>query len=98
MTLKPQIVTRSAFPFASLAKVTNAICEDGKQRNAFVTAEPDTFFSVPARVYVKGKTVSGFLSRETIQGFSTETPDDPAVWKFTAYSYGKNGHLLKGSS
>lgn len=76
----------TAGPFHSLAKVENCPCEDGKRRNVFTSAEPDTFFSIPACVYVGKKTVSGFLSSDE-QGF-----------KFTAYSYGKNAALLKSAT
>jgi hypothetical protein len=94
--LKSQAVSyRYRFGMQSFAKVTNAICEDGIQRNAHVTAEADTFFSLPAKVYVKGKTVAGFLTRSTLEGWSTPTDDDPAVWRFIAYSYRKNGHLIE---
>ncbi len=70
-------------PFASVAKVENCPCEDGVRRNAFATAEPDTFFSIPACVYVGKKTVGGFLS------------SDDDGWKFITYSYGKNAGLIK---
>jgi hypothetical protein len=70
--------------YSRLIKVTGALCEDGVRRTATVTGEADTFFSVPARVSAKGKTVSGFLSRDG---------DD---WKFTAYSYRKNAAAVGG--
>ena len=65
------------------------------RKNSRITAQPDTFFSIPARVKAHGKTVSGYVTCETLEGFSTETLGDPAVWRFIAYSYGKNGHLVK---
>lgn len=74
---------RTAGPFASVAKVEQCPCEDGVRRNASATAEPDTFFSIPACVYVGSKTVGGFLS------------SGEEGWKFTAYSYGKNAGLIK---
>lgn len=49
------------FPVGSKHK---ALCEDGAVRTATVTRSPDTFFSVPARVKAKGKTVTGFLTCE----------------------------------
>ena len=49
-----------------LQRVRGALCQDGVQRTAVCTADPDTFFSPPARVTVDGKTVSGFLSTERI--------------------------------
>ena len=36
------------------------VCADGVTRTATYTGEPDTFFSCPAKVYSKGKTVCGF--------------------------------------
>ena len=46
------------------------------------TREPDTFFSVPATVKVKGKNVSGFVTYDS--GIEGITP------VFRAYQYGKN--------
>lgn len=72
-----------------------ALCSDGVVRTcARVSATADTFFSVPAAVKVKGRTVAGYISISTRAGFDTPTDDDPAVVKFHAYTYGKNGGLL----
>jgi hypothetical protein len=60
-----------------------ALCADGRIRSATATAEPDTYFSVPARVSVRHKTVSGFLM---VEGNEWMT--------FTAYLYGKNADLI----
>ena len=49
-----------------LERVRGVLCQDGVQRSAVCTADPDTFFSQPARVTVDGKTVSGFLGTERI--------------------------------
>lgn len=68
-----------------LVKVENALCEDGVRRTATVTAEPDTFFSQPARVSAHGKTVSGFIVCES----------DGDV-KFIAYKYRKNHRYVGG--
>jgi hypothetical protein len=74
-----------------------ALCSDGRVRRLKrIASTADTFFSVPAAVTVKGRTVSGYVTVETAQGWSTESADDPAVVKFVAYSYGRNGHLLEG--
>jgi hypothetical protein len=62
-----------------------ALCVDGRIRSARVTGEPDTWFSCPASVKVRGKTVSGFL-----------VFDRGEQLEFIAYSYGKNGSLLPG--
>lgn len=73
-------------PWASLAAIEHCLCQDGKRRYVRITGEPDTFFSVPARVSVsvKGKNV-------TVSGYVTYDDDEP---EFRAYTYRKNGHLL----
>lgn len=73
-----------------------AICADGRVRavrfqNGGIA---DTFFSVPASVKVNGRTVSGYVTVETAEGWTTETADDPAVVKFVAYQYGRNADAL----
>lgn len=65
-----------------LVAVRKALCSDGKRRYVRITSEPDTFFSVPGSVKVKGRTVSGFV-----------TCDD-GDYKFHASQKGKNGGLL----
>lgn len=77
-------------PFSSWAAWKNVPCEDGKRRAVYAVSDADTFFSVPAKVTVRknGKryTVAGFVS-------FTNDPEGPI---FTAYSYRKNGAILKG--
>jgi len=41
-------------------KTVTVLCADGRERVARYTGEADTFFSRPARVSAKGKTVRGF--------------------------------------
>ena len=89
-----QEVRYSPGPFGEIRSIKNCICSDGRQRTAFTTSTADTFFSIPAYVNVKGKKVSGFITRETLQGYTREFAEDPAVWKFIAYQYGKNAALL----
>lgn len=74
---------RTADEYQSVAKVENCPCEDGCRRTAHATAEADSFFSIPACIYVGKKTVGGFLS-------SSEEG-----WKFTANPSGRNAGLLK---
>ena len=72
-----------------------ALCSDGVVRRLKRIAETaDTFFSVPASVTVKGRTVAGYVTVETRDGFSTVTPADPALVRFVAYRYGKNADAL----
>lgn len=35
---------------SSLARIKGAVCDDGQRRTAYITGEPDTFYSIPARV------------------------------------------------
>lgn len=79
--MKGEILTRGMWQIAY--KATNVLCSDGKRRNVKITGQPDTFFSIPASVQVKGKTVTGFLY----------TQDDGELI-FCQYLPGKNGHLL----
>lgn len=62
----------------------------GEIRRAFIVAPADTFFSVPARVSLNGRKIAGYVSVSTVQGFDTETADDPAIYIFRPYLYGSN--------
>lgn len=76
-----------------------ALCPDGKVRKLKrISTTADTFFSVPASVTVKGKTVSGYIGFTSVNGYDTTTADDPAIVRFYPYQYGKNGHLLSQES
>ncbi len=85
------------FPWGYNVKA-RALCSDGIVRTTTHLGEADTFFSAPAAVVVwkngKRYTVSGFITVETLEGYSTETDDDPAMVKFIAYQYRKNGTVL----
>lgn len=64
-------------------KVYGALCEDGEQRTATCSEKgADTFFSIPARVSARGRTVSGFVTR------------DEDIWRFIAYRYGSNAKAI----
>lgn len=63
-----------------IVKVVNCLCPDGKRRVATITGQPDTWFSTPARVQVKGLSVSGFIT-------SADHGDDI---QFIPYQYRKN--------
>lgn len=94
--LKEQCVIPYPYPFSVGPRIVrNVVCSDGRQRSAYCSASgADTFFSIPARVYVNGRTVAGYVTRETLQGWSTETEGDPAAWKFCAYQYRANADAL----
>ena len=83
-------------PFSCGYERGRAVCSDGKVRavrfqNGGIA---DTFFSIPASVKVNGRTVSGYVTTETVDGWTTATDDDPAVVKFVAYQYGRNADAL----
>jgi hypothetical protein len=48
-------------PLAELVAYRDVLCPDGRRRMVRVGV-PDSFFSAPGRVQVKGKTVSGFVT------------------------------------
>ena len=77
-----------------LWKITKCLCSDGVRRTARITSEPDTFFSQPARVKVKGRTVTGFIMRNEAFDVSLAEHPDVEDWEFVANNFGKNGHLL----
>jgi hypothetical protein len=92
--------TYQQYPFGFYIKA-KLMCSDGKVRSTNrMASTADTFFSVPCSVVVwdgtnrKNVSVAGYMTTETAGGMSTPTDDDPMVYKFVAYSYGKNGHLL----
>lgn len=69
-----------------------ALCSDGKVRTLKRISETaDTFFSVPAAVTVKGRTVAGYVTVESIDGFTST--GEPVV-KFVAVKYRRNHYLL----
>lgn len=71
------------------------LCSDGKVRTVSrISQTADTYFSVPAAVRVKGRTVSGYVTVETLSGSSVETETDPAVVKFVRYDNGRNADAL----
>jgi len=70
---------------------TNVLCSDGKYRTFTATAEADTFFTIPGRVKVKGKTVTGHIYWDS-EIFNDDP--NPGVYKFSAFTYRKNHDML----
>lgn len=68
-----------------------ALCADGIVRTATATAEADTFYTVPARVKVRGITVTGHVFARP--GYEVEDNGGP-VYAFSAYSYRKNAAVI----
>ena len=74
-------------PWQIPTHVTHALCADGRRRYARITADADTYFSIPAQVKVRGKTVSGFIT-------GCEASNGAQDYMFRAVKYGKNYALL----
>lgn len=86
-------------PFAGeMIRAEGALCPDGKRRNAHPSNDgvADTFFSIPAFVYVGSRRVYGYVTIETLQGYSTPMAGDPATVKFRPYKYRKHHALVEG--
>lgn len=77
-----------------------AVCADGVVRSIAWDARretsgvADTFFSVPARVRIRGKWVSGYVTSQTVSGLSTPCEADPGIVVFVHHTKGKNAALL----
>ena len=76
-------------PFGQIVK-GKALCSDGKLRAFTITGMPDSMFSIPARVAMKGKSVTGFIHFEKTGSGSNHHE----VICFSANAYGKNADLL----
>lgn len=68
--------------WGQLIGVKHCPCEDGIARRVKEIGVPDTAFSAPGRIQVKGKTISGFV-----------TCDDQG-YRFISNKHSKNAHLL----
>lgn len=58
-------------------KALNILCPDGIYRTARITGDPDTAFTIPAQVQVRGKTVTGYISHRT-----DNSEDELSFWGF----------------
>lgn len=77
-------VFRAPGPFSiGILKIEGVMCSDGVRRTAHCTAPADTFFSQPACVRLRGKTVSGCISRNNVDG-----------WYFWRFAHGHNAVQL----
>jgi hypothetical protein len=73
-----------------------ALCPDGKVRRLKrIAGTADTFFSVPAAVEVRGRTVTGYVTVQTREGLSTPTEDDPPIVKFFPVKNRKNSDAFE---
>jgi hypothetical protein len=58
----------------TIARIKGALCSDGSVRTAYVTGEPSTWFSIPARVNVGKKSYNGTIVNED------------GIYRFTFYN------------
>ena len=75
-----------AYPSGTLRQSTRrgmVRCADGIIRKVLLSV-PDTFFSIPARVYAYGKTIAGFVTCDSESG----------EYLFHAYLNRKNAHVI----
>lgn len=92
-------ITRS-YPWGFMLRADGALCPDGVRRVAYPSTDgvADTWFSIPARVRITRDgsryTVAGYVTVQSVNGWDTPTPDDPATVHFRPYLYRQNGHLL----
>jgi hypothetical protein len=71
-----------------------ALCPDGVVRKVKRIAEtPDTFFSIPASVTYKGKTVAGHVYLRNVADPTNPLAFEDAVI-FSPYLYRKNGNIF----
>jgi len=90
--MKSEIIHRGMWNIPVKAK--NVLCPDGIYRTCRITAEADTFFTIPAQCQVRGRTVTGFISHDHnaeddelyFWGFGRNMaaffPDFEDAWKF----------------
>ena len=69
-------------PFAQLVGVKHCPCGDGVARRVWRVGVPDTMWSAPGYVTVRGKTVTGFVTCNE-QGY-----------RFIASRFGQNAYLI----
>lgn len=75
------------YPWGLYARIGHRVlCSDGKIRSARLAPTPDTFFSIPASVCVRGKWVSGYVTSGEVNG--------ERVYSFRAVKCGKNHNCL----
>lgn len=75
-------------PYSQVGTAFKVLCSDGKVRTAVATADADSFYTIPSRVSVRGRTVTGSV-------YSRGNLDETGpLYRFTAYSYRRNADAL----
>lgn len=77
----------------TMIRSARAICPDGRiRRTKRISQTSDTFFSIPASMTVKGKTVAGYITVETIASRRCQV-----IVKFVPYLHRTNGRIFQES-
>ena len=58
----------------TIARIKGVLCSDGSVRTAYIVGEPDTAFTIPARVNVNKKSHNGHITNED------------GIYRFTFYN------------
>ncbi len=75
-----------------------AMCPDGIVRTG-VCGIADTYFSCPARLKAKGKTITGFIMMEHCYAEGCESKGKHWLWLvFVPYQYRKNAGTIGGNA
>lgn len=62
------------FPWGLFTRTGHRLlCSDGVIRSASMSQTADTFFSVPASIRIRGKTITGYATGEHDYDFATKT-------------------------
>jgi hypothetical protein len=60
---------KQTYPWGLFARNGHRLlCSDGVVRAASMSSTPDTFFSIPAFIRIKGKTITGYATTEDLNG------------------------------
>lgn len=94
MTDQQEVLGEIVYPqygafVSAMIKATNVLLPNGDRRDAYPSGDgtPDTFFSIPAYVYYKGKRVYGYVSPDTSVYGNRDV-------KFIPYTYRKHWRLV----
>lgn len=79
-------IRRGWSPYSSAGTVYAVRCADGRIRRATFLRDADTFWTVPARVTVHGRTVTGHVYADTLRPIGE--------WQFSPYAYLSNAREL----
>jgi hypothetical protein len=77
--------------WSQIVQIRDIMCADGVRRVTSWCGVPDTYFSLPCHVKIRGRTVSGFATQ-------FRRADDSPDWQFCAARSGRNAFVLPDRS